>query len=159
MPTSTSASSHIQTVQPAHFPRPRGYANGVVSRGRTLHVAGQVGWEHDGTFQSDDLGFQFGRALDHVLDIVRAAGGRPEHVVNMTVYVTDLAAYKAAATSGLGAIWRARFGRHYPAMALVGVAGLVEDGAKVEVQAVAVLPDEPDPEAIPDDLADMEPTR
>ncbi len=143
MPDSTAAPSHIQVVQPAHFPRPRGYANGIVARGRTLHVAGQIGWELDGTFKSDDLGVQFGRALDHVLDIVRAAGGRPEHVVSMTVYVTDLAAYRAAAVTGLGAIWRERFGRHFPAMALVGVAGLVEERAKVEVQAVAVLPDDP----------------
>src|SRR5207245_747941 len=111
-------------IQPAHFAKPRGYANGVLSRGRILHVAGQVGWEHDGTFASPDLVVQFARALDHVLDVVRAAGGRPEHLVSMTVYVTDLAAYKRG-RSGIGAAWRERLGRHFLAMALVGVAGLV----------------------------------
>lgn len=163
MPDSPNAPSrtqrpapHIETVQPSHWPRPRGYANGMIAHGRTLHVAGQVGWEQDGTFQSDDMAFQFGRALDNVLDVVRAAGGYPEHVVSMTVYVTDLAAYKAAAAAGLGTTWRSRFGRHYPAMALVGVAGLVEERARVEVQAVAVLPDAPEAH---EDFSDMEPTR
>ena len=114
----------------------------MIARGRTLWIAGQVGWEHDGHFASAELPAQFARALDHVLDVVREAGGRPEDVVNMTVYVTDLEAYKSGARE-IGVAWRERFGRHFPAMALVGVAGLVEPGAKVEVQATASLPDVP----------------
>ena len=138
---SRDPSDRIRVVQPPHFARPVGYANGVVARGRTLHVAGQVGWEHDRSFASDEVPAQFARALEHVIDVVREAGGRPEDIVNMTVFVTDLAAYKRGVRE-IGAAWRALMGRHYPAMALVGVAGLVEDGAKVEIQAVASLPDE-----------------
>lgn len=133
--------ARIRPIQPAHFERPRGYVNGMLTRGRTLWIAGQVGWEREGHFASSELPAQFARALDHVLDIVRAAGGRPEDIVNMTVYVTDLEAYKQGVKE-IGAAWRDRLGRHFPAMALVGVAGLVEDGAKVEIQAQAVLPDE-----------------
>ena len=129
-------------IQPAHFPTPKGYVNGMVARGPTLYVAGQIGWELDGTFATDELAPQFARALDHVLDVVRAAGGAPEHIVQMRVYVTDLAAYRASLRE-IGAAWRERFGRHFPAMALVGVAGLVEPRAKVEIEAVAALPEIP----------------
>jgi enamine deaminase RidA (YjgF/YER057c/UK114 family) len=129
----------LTQVEPAGWPRPRGYANGVVARGRTLFVAGQIGWRPDGTFTSDDLVDQFGQALDNVLAVVRAAGGGPEHVARMTVYVTDLPVYRAS-LERLGPVWRAHMGRCYPAMALVGVAGLVEQQAKVEIEATAVLP-------------------
>src|SRR5437762_5082199 len=122
MPASPGEPS-IEIIQPAHFAAPKGYANGVAVRGRTLYVAGQVGWEHDGRFASGELAAQFARALDHVLDVVRAAGGRPEHLVSMTVYVTDLDAYRRSLRE-IGAAWRARLGSHFPAMALVGVAGL-----------------------------------
>lgn len=128
----------VTIVNPDGFPRPRGYSNGVVAEGRTLHVAGQVGWEADGTFASDDMARQFGRALDHVLTVVAAAGGAADRIVSMTVYVTDLDAY-VAARHVLGRIWRERFGRHYPAMALVEVVRLLEPRARVEIQAVAVL--------------------
>lgn len=137
--SSRAAPSHV-VVQPAHFPAARGYANGIVTRGRTLYVAGQVGWELDGTFATDDLADQFARALDHVIDIVRAAGGSPEHIVQMRVYVTDLPAYRNS-LKRIGVLWRERLGRHFPVMALVGVNGLVEPRAKVEIEAVAALPD------------------
>ena len=127
------------TVQPAHFPPARGYANGVLAEGRTLYIAGQIGWELDGTFAARDLPGQFARALDHVLDVLAAAGGAPEHLVRMTVYVTDLPAYRAG-TRAIGEAWRARLGKHFPAMALVGVAGLVEPLALVEIEATAVIP-------------------
>jgi enamine deaminase RidA (YjgF/YER057c/UK114 family) len=130
--------SRLELVQPPGFPRPRGYANGVITTGRTLWIAGQVGWEPDGRFASDDLVDQFARALDNVLAVVAAAGGTPTDVARMTVYVTDLDAYRSAGPR-LGEAWRARMGRHYPAMALVGVAGLVEPRAKVEIEAVAAL--------------------
>ena len=127
------------TVQPTHFPPARGYAHGVLAEGRTLYIAGQIGWELDGTFAARDLPGQFARALDHVLDVLAAAGGAPEHLVRMTVYVTDLPAYRAG-TRALGEAWRARLGKHFPAMALVGVAGLVEPLALVEIEATAVIP-------------------
>ncbi len=129
-----------EIIQPTHFPRAKGFANGILAQGRTLYVAGQIGWELDGAFAARDLPGQFARALDHVLDILRAAGGAPEDLVRMTVYVTDLAAYRAS-TRTIGEAWRARLGKHFPAMALVGVAGLVEPLALVEIEATAVIPD------------------
>ncbi|MBI2392465.1 MAG: RidA family protein [Deltaproteobacteria bacterium] len=137
----------IRVVQPPEWPRPRGYANGVITAGggeRILYVAGMVGWKTlgdspEGVFDTDDLGEQFAIALDNVLAVVRAAGGAPSHVARMTVYVTDLEAYRRS-TATIGRAWRERLGRHYPAMALVGVAGLLEPGAKVEIEATCVLP-------------------
>ena len=120
------------------WPPPRGYANGVVATGRVLHVAGQIGWGPHGAFASDDLADQFAQALDNTLAVVRAAGGEPHHIAAMTIFVTDLDAYRAG-HKAIGAAWRARMGKHYPAMALVGVAGLVEPRAKVEIQSIAYL--------------------
>lgn len=134
----------MKVLHPAGFPPARGYSNGISAHGRTVHVAGQVGWEADGTFATDELVPQFSRALDHVLAVVRAGGGEAHHIASMTVYVTDMAAYRAAASGGgLSAAWRERMGRHYPAMALVAVSELVEPRAKVEIQAVAVVEDAP----------------
>jgi enamine deaminase RidA (YjgF/YER057c/UK114 family) len=131
----------IEFIDVAGWPKPKGYANGVVTTGkRTLHVAGQVGWNARQVFDHFDFAGQFAQTLDNVLAVVRAAGGKPESVVKMTVYVTDLPAYRAS-TAALGPIWRERFGRHFPAMALVGVAGLVENGALVEIEATAALDD------------------
>ena len=132
----TKTRHHV--VAPPGLPRPRGYSNGIVATGPTLYLAGQIGWETDGTFASDELAAQFARALDHVLAIVAAAGGVPSDLVRMTVYVTDLPAYRSSLPA-IGAAWRERLGRHYPAMALVGVAGLVEPRAKVEIEATCVL--------------------
>lgn len=133
--------AHIEIVQPPHFAPAKGYANGVLCRGRMLRVGGQVGWNAEQRFETGDFGQQFAQALDNVLAVVAAAGGAPEDIAEMTIYVTDLDAYRAAQKQ-LGAIWRERLGRHFPAMALVGVAGLVEPEAKVEIQAVACLPEE-----------------
>ena len=131
----------MKVVHPAGFPPARGYSNGISAHGRTLHVAGQVGWEPDGTFASDELVPQFARALDNVIAVVRAGGGEPHHIAQMTIYVTDMAGYRAAAAA-LSSVWRERMGRHYPAMALVGVTELVEPRALVEIQAIAVLEEE-----------------
>ena len=131
--------STIQIVQPDHFPKPKGYSNGVITTGRTLLIGGQIGWETDYSFSSDEFLPQFARALDNVLDVVRAAGGEPHHVAQMTIYVTDVPAYRTSVKQ-LGAIWRERFGKHYPAMALVGVTELVHPQAKVEIEAIASLP-------------------
>jgi len=127
-----------EVVNPTTWPSPKGYANGVVASGRTLYVAGQVGWDSAGVFPSPELASQFGQALDNVLEVVRAAGGAPTDIVRMTVYVTDLPAYRSS-LAAIGKAWRARLGKHFPAMALVGVAGLVEPDALVEIEAVAVL--------------------
>jgi enamine deaminase RidA (YjgF/YER057c/UK114 family) len=131
----------LRKIQPKGWPPPLGYANGMCTLGqgeRVLFVAGQVGWRSDGTFHTDDLGEQFAQALDNVLAVVSAAGGEPSSIARMTVYVTDLDAYRAG-TRAIGQAWRARMGRHFPAMALVGVAGLVEKRAKVEIEATCVL--------------------
>jgi enamine deaminase RidA (YjgF/YER057c/UK114 family) len=135
-------SERARAVQVDGWPSPRGYSNGMIGHGRVLHVAGQIGWSPDGVIVSDDLVEQFAVALDNVLAVVHAAGGAPGGIASMTVFVTDLDAYRAGARA-LGPVWQARMGRHYPAMALVGVAGLVEPRAKVEIQAVAYLPEEP----------------
>jgi enamine deaminase RidA (YjgF/YER057c/UK114 family) len=131
----------VRFVEVPGWPRPKGYANGAVTRGRTLYVAGQVGWNAEQRFESDDFAVQFGQALDNVLAVVRAAGGGPESVVKMTIYVTDLAAYRAAQPA-LGAVWRARFDRHFPAMTLVGVTGLLEERALVEIETTGALEEE-----------------
>ncbi len=122
----------------AEWPPPRGYSNGRIGEGRVLHVAGQIGWDEQGRFVSTDLVTQFGKALDNVLAVVRAAGGTAEDIAAMTVFVTDIEAYRNAGKE-LGVVWRARLGRHYPAMALVAVTHLVERQAKVEIQATAHL--------------------
>lgn len=130
----------LEFVQPPEWPAPKGYVNGVVGRGRTLFVAGQIGWNERCEIETDDFVEQFARALDNVLAVVRAAGGRPEDVARMTVYVTDLDAYRDSLRP-IGRAWKERFGKHFPAMALVGVAGLVERRAKVEIEATACLPE------------------
>jgi enamine deaminase RidA (YjgF/YER057c/UK114 family) len=131
-----------QEVSVPGWPAPRGYANGRIGRGRAVHVAGQVGWDEQGAFATRDLVPQFARALDNVIAVVRAAGGVPEDIARMTVYVTDIAAYRGAQVA-LGLAWRARLGKHFPAMALVGVSALVEPDAVVEIEATAYVGGEP----------------
>ena len=147
-------SARFEVVVVPEWAPPKGYVNGVVTRGRLLHVAGQIGWDSNGSFQSDDVAGQFAQALDNVLAVVRAAGGRPQDLARMTVYVTDLPAYRDARRT-IGLAWRERLGKHFPAMALVGVAGLVEPRALVEIEAVATLDDPPE---APPDPAPLEAT-
>ena len=119
---------------------PKGWNHGLRARagGRLLFIAGQAGWESGMTGEPPGFVAQFGLALDKVLAVLGAAGGKPEEIGRMTVYVTDLEIYRASRAS-LGEVWRARFGKHYPAMALVEVSGLVDSGAMVEIEATAVL--------------------
>ena len=118
---------------------PRGYSNGLLyGPGRVLFVAGQIGWDREGQLAGEGFAEQFAQALRNVLDVVRAAGGRPESIGRFTIYVTDKKAYLAAAKA-IGATYRELMGRHYPAMALVQVADLLEEGALVEIEATAVL--------------------
>ncbi|HJL20411.1 MAG TPA: RidA family protein [Sandaracinaceae bacterium LLY-WYZ-13_1] len=127
-------------VNPDTLAPPRGYSNGLVLTGsRTLFVAGQIGWDADSTIVSEDFAAQFAKALDNVLDVLRDAGGGPEHVGRFTIFVTDKQTYLAAAKA-VGVAYRERMGKHYPAMSLVEVADLLEEGALVEIEATAVLP-------------------
>jgi enamine deaminase RidA (YjgF/YER057c/UK114 family) len=128
-----------RVVTPSYFPRPRGYANGIISQGHQLHIAGQIAWDKDARIVSPDFATQFLQALDNVIAVVREAGGATEHIVKLLAFVTDLDAYRAA-TTAIGEGWRARMGKYYPAMTLVKVAGLLEPGALVEIEGVAVLP-------------------
>jgi enamine deaminase RidA (YjgF/YER057c/UK114 family) len=131
-----------QEISVPGWPAPRGYANGRIGRGRAVHVAGQIGWDEHGKLVSHELVGQLAQALDNVIAVVRAAGGAPEDIATMTIYVTDIAAYRAAQKE-LGAAWRARLGKHFPAMALIGVSQLVEPQATVEIQATAYVGGEP----------------
>ncbi len=132
----------IETIEPSGWPRPRGYSDGVLVTGasRMLFVAGQIAWDDRHRLVGEgDFAAQFERALRNVVAVVRAAGGRPDQVVRMTIFVTDKRRYSASTTE-LGAAWRQVMGEHYPAMALVQVADLLEPGALVEIEATAVLP-------------------
>ena len=129
-----------EVISPPHFPKPRGYANGIVSAGRTLHISGQIAWDKDAHLVSDDFAVQFLQTLDNVIAVVRAAGGGTEHIVKLLAFVTDLDKYRAAMPA-IGEGWRTRMGKFYPAMSLVKVAGLLEPGAMVEIEGTAVLPD------------------
>jgi enamine deaminase RidA (YjgF/YER057c/UK114 family) len=128
----------LTPVNPDSLARPRGYNHGLKGEGQILFVAGQVGWNREGRVVSDDFVDQFAQALDNVLDVVWAAGGKPESIARMTVYVTDKAEYLRRRRD-LGAAWRKRLGGHYPAMALVEVKALLEDGAQVEIEATALV--------------------
>lgn len=134
-------------LNPAALGEPRGWNHGLLAPrgGRVLFVAGQTACGASGSVEAEGFAAQFVIALDRVLAVVREAGGEPAHIGRMTIYVTELEAYRAA-RKALGAAWRERLGHHYPAMALVEVDGLLDAGALVEIEATAVLPD-PDPAA------------
>lgn len=132
----------IENVEPQGWKAPKGYANGIVvsGAGRLLFIAGQIAWDADQKLVGvDDMAAQFEQVLKNITAVVAAAGGEPQHIVRMTCYVTDKARY-VAATRAIGGHWRAILGKHFPAMALVEVAGLLEPGALVEIEATAVLP-------------------
>ena len=128
-----------QVVTPAHFPKPRGYSNGIIAQGRTLYISGQIAWDKDARIVSPDFATQFLQALDNVIAVVREAGGATEHLVMIRVCVIDRAGSRGA-TAAIGEGWRARLGKFYPAMSLVKVAGLLEPGALVEIEGMAALP-------------------
>ncbi len=129
-----------QVIQPPHWATPKGYANGVVAKGRQLFIAGQIGWTAEARFKTDDFVGQVEQALKNIVEVLTAAGGGPEHLVRVNWYVTDKAEY-AARQAEIGAAYRRVIGRHFPAMTLLVVAGLLEPRAKVEIEATAVLPD------------------
>jgi enamine deaminase RidA (YjgF/YER057c/UK114 family) len=127
-------------VNPKSLGVPKGWNNGLLAPtgGRVLFIAGQAGWESEAPGAPPAFVEQFARALDKVLAVVREAGGTPEDLARITIYTTDLPAYRAA-SKPLGEAWRARLGKHYPAVAMLEVKGLVDQGAVVEIEATAVL--------------------
>ena len=130
----------MRIVQPPGWPRPKGYANGVLARGQLLFVAGQVGWDETETFQSELFSQQVEQALKNVVAVLSEAGALPQHITRMTWYVTDKQEYLEQSRA-VGDAYRRVIGQHYPAMSLVEVAGLVEEGGKGEIEATAVIPD------------------
>lgn len=129
-----------KTLQPQGWARPIGYANGVEARGRTVYIGGQIGWNEQQQFETDDFVEQTEQTLKNIVAILAEAGGRPEHIASMTWYFTDKAEYNAN-LKGIGRAYRDMIGKHFPAMAAVQVVALVEDRAKIEIQAFAVIPD------------------
>ncbi len=130
----------MKIVNPPEWTAPKGYANGVVARGTLVFVGGQVGWDAKQRFASDDFASQARQALANIVTVLREAGARPEHVVRMTWYVTDKREYLEC-RKALGVAYRELIGRHFPAMTAVEVSALIEDRAKVEIEATAVVPD------------------
>jgi enamine deaminase RidA (YjgF/YER057c/UK114 family) len=126
-------------LQPKGWAPPRGYANGVVAEGRQVFIAGQVGWTADAQIVSDDFAAQAEQALKNIVAILAEAGGAPRHLTRLSWYVTDKETY-VAQRKQIGAAYRRVIGKHYPAMTLLVVAGLLEEGAKVEIEATAVIP-------------------
>ncbi len=129
----------MRTLLPAGWPRPKGYANGIVADGQIVFVAGQIGWTPTGVFEETSLEGQFRHALNNTLTVLREAGAGPEHVARMTWYITDKRAYLAVLAE-IGATWREKMGPHYPAMAVVEVKALIEDAALIEIETTAIIP-------------------
>ena len=130
----------MKILQPANWPRPKGYSNGISASGRMIFTAGVVGWDEREMFPEYTLHGQFTQALKNTLAILAEDGAGPEHIVRMTCYVLDRAEYMSSRDE-IGAAWRELMGSNYPAMALVEVKGLLEGAAKVEIETTAVVPD------------------
>lgn len=130
----------MRPILPEGWPRPKGYANGIAGSGEIVFVAGQIGWTPEGVFEETSFAGQFRQTLDNTLAVLAAAGAKPEHIARMTWYITDKGAYLAA-LADIGAIWREKIGRHYPAMAVVQVSALIEDQALIEIETTALIPD------------------
>ena len=131
----------MKFLNPGNWPKPKGYANGIAARGTLVFVAGQIGWNAaKGEFESDDFVAQTRQALTNIVAVLAESGARPEHIVRLTWYVTDKQEYLSRLPE-IGKAYREVIGRHFPTMALVQVVALVEDRAKVEIEATAVVPD------------------
>ena len=129
----------MRVLQPPSWANPRGYANGIVAQGQLVFVAGMVGWNKDQQFETDDFAAQVQQALENIVAVLREAGAGPEHVVRLTWFVTDKREYLERLPK-LGEAYRAVMGKHYPVMSVVEVTALIEDRAKVEIEATAVIP-------------------
>lgn len=130
----------MQILQPPGWPKPKGYSNGIMAEGKVIFIAGQVGWDKNETITSDDFASQVRQALANIVAILAEAGAGANHITRMTWYTTDVNAYQDALKK-VGEIYREIIGNHYPAMTLVEVSALLEEGAKVEIEATAVIPD------------------
>jgi enamine deaminase RidA (YjgF/YER057c/UK114 family) len=129
----------MEILQPPQWAKPRGYSNGVAAGGRMVCVSGMIGWDGQGVFHTDDFAGQVRQALENIVAVLAEADARPEHIVRMTWYVIDRKEY-VAAYKAVGQAYRDVIGAHYPAMTAVQVAGLVEDRARVEIEATAIVP-------------------
>jgi enamine deaminase RidA (YjgF/YER057c/UK114 family) len=133
--------SMMQILQPPGWARAKGFANGIAATGKLVFIAGQVGWTGQGEWQHKSFAGQFRQALQNILDVLKEAKGGPEHIVRLTWYVLDKHEYLASLKE-VGAAYRELMGRHFPAMAVVQVSGLVEDEARLEIEATAVIPED-----------------
>jgi enamine deaminase RidA (YjgF/YER057c/UK114 family) len=129
----------MQQLHPKHWAAAKGFANGIAAEGRQVFIAGQIGWNATQQFESDDFVAQVEQALRNIVDVLAEADGRPEHLVRLTWYVTSKHEY-VSRLRDVGQVYRRVLGRHFPAMTLVQVVALVEDRAKVEIEATAVIP-------------------
>jgi len=129
----------MQILQPPDWARAKGFSNGIACEGRLVFIAGQVGWTGQGEWRARDFAGQFRQALQNIIDVLKEAKGKPEHIVRLTWYVLDKQEYLGALKE-VGAAYRELMGRHYPAMAVVQVSGLVEEQARLEIEATAVIP-------------------
>ncbi|MEE2786414.1 MAG: RidA family protein [Myxococcota bacterium] len=131
----------LKIIQPAGWAKPRGYSNGIIAEGQLLVIGGQIGWNAQQIFERSDFVGQFDQTLANIRSIIDEAGAQPNQIVKMTAYVTDLSAYRENLRE-IGRSWKQHLGRWYPAMALVGVTGLVEPQALVEIETLLVIPAE-----------------
>ena len=130
----------MKILQPPGWARAKGFSNGIAATGQLVFIAGQIGWTGEGNWEARDFAGQFRQALHNVITVLKEAQGRPEHIVRLTWYVLDKDEYKNS-LENLGPIYRELMGRHYPTMAVVQVSGLVEDEARLEIEATAVVPE------------------
>jgi enamine deaminase RidA (YjgF/YER057c/UK114 family) len=130
----------MQVLQPPGWARPKGFSNGISCRGNLVFIAGQIGWTGQGEWKERAFAGQFRQALQNILEVLKQAKGKPEHLVRLTWYVLDKKEYLASLKE-VGAAYRELVGKHYPTMAVVQVSGLVEDEARLEIEAMAVVPE------------------
>ena len=129
-----------QILHPANWKKASGYANGILAEGKTVWIGGQIGWDGQQVFEEKELPGQIRQALQNIIDILSEAGGRPEHIVRLTWYITSKDEYRDNLRE-IGRAYRDVLGKHFPSMAVVQVVALIEDRAKVEIEATAVIPD------------------
>ncbi len=130
----------MKILQPPGWPRPKGYSNGIVARGTHIILSGIVGWNEKEEFETDDFAGQVSQVLRNIILLLEQADAKPEHLVRLTWYITNCDEYLNALKE-IGTNYREIIGRHYPTMAVVEVSALIEDGAKVEIEATAIIPD------------------
>ena len=130
----------MQVLQPSGWPRPKGYSNGLVASGKMVFLAGLIGWNEEERIETDDFAGQARQVFQNIVSVLKEAGAGPEHIVRMTWFVSDKKEYLAS-LKGIGAAYREIIGRHYPAMSVIEVSGFIEEGAKLEVEATAVIPE------------------